>query len=81
MKLTFSVEAEKEFDRLAQNDPTVFDLVVDDLQFLDRLGIEGVPLGTMFGQWIRLSGPTGRVSYWITPIDGDLWLIESFEVD
>ncbi len=81
MDFALSEDAETTLDRFEHGDPTAYELVIDDLELLNALGIDAVSLGTMFGQWVRITGPTGRVSYWLTPIDNDRWLIESIDVE
>lgn len=81
MEFVLSVEAETHLDVLQHNDPTNFELVATDLELLVQMGIDGFSLGAMFGQWVRMTGPTGRVTYWVMADDSDRWLIESIDVD
>jgi hypothetical protein len=78
--LRLSTKAEERLDELEQSDQNAFDLVQDDLQLLEYFGMDSVELGAMFGQWARATGPTGRVTYWITPYGDDDWLIESIDI-
>jgi hypothetical protein len=81
MEFVLSTEAENTLDVLEHGDPTNFELVVTDLEMLAQLGIDGISLGAMFGGWARMTGPTGRVAYWVMADDQDRWLIESIDVD
>lgn len=80
MKFVLSPDAERELERLEQQDVMLFHTVVDDLTFLESDGVDCADFGAMFGQWVYLAGPTGRVSYWISPYGDDYWLIESIDV-
>jgi hypothetical protein len=80
MNLQISAEAESQLDYLDQSEPDVFELVTRDLDVLSVLGVAGFDVGSMLGQWASITGPTGRVTYWITPISDDDWLIETIDV-
>lgn len=80
VRFLLSTEAEGQLDHLEQTEPSAYDLLIDDLQLLDVLGAVSVDVGSIVGQWVWLTGPTGRVSYWVSPIGDDEWLIESIQV-
>jgi hypothetical protein len=80
VNLQISVEAESQLDSFEQSDPEMYELITNDLEMLSTLGVLGLDVGTMLGQWAWITGPTGRVTYWITPISDDDWLIETIDV-
>ena len=80
MRFVLSIDAEEELDRLEQGDPSSFELVLTDLQLLEALGAVSAEVGLIVGQWVWISGPSGRVSYWVAPVGDDNWLIESIQV-
>jgi hypothetical protein len=80
MRFLLSDGAEEQRDRLEQTEPSNFELLNTDLELLDLLGAESVEVGSIVGQWVWISGPTGRVSYWVSPIGDDEWLIETIQV-
>jgi hypothetical protein len=79
VKFVLSPDAEQPLEQIEQQDPLLFRSVLDDLTMLESDGIDGAEFGTMFGQWVYLTGPTGRVSYWMSPYGDDLWMIESID--
>lgn len=80
MRFLLSNDAEDQLDRLEQTEPSAFELLIDDLQLLDVLGASSLEIGSIVGQWVWITGPTGRVSYWVSPVGDDEWLIESVQV-
>jgi hypothetical protein len=80
VNFTLSVEVEQKLEQLELGDPISFELIIDDLELIDHLGFSAVEVGAMFGEWAWISGPTGRVSYWLSPDGEDQWLIESVDV-
>ena len=80
MPFFLSSVAEDTIARLDEEDPAGLGLVLEDLELLDLLGVDAADVGTMLGEWAWVTGPTGRVSYWITPSGADGWLIEGIEV-
>ena len=80
MRFLLSNEAEDQLDRLERTEPTNFELLIADLQLLDLLGAGSLEVGSIVGQWVWITGPTGRVSYWVSPIGDDEWLIETIQV-
>jgi hypothetical protein len=80
VRFVLSNEAEEQLDRLEQTDPGSFEVLIDDLQLLDVLGAVSLEVGSIVGQWVWITGPSGRVSYWISPIGDDEWLIETIQV-
>jgi hypothetical protein len=80
VKFVLSPDAEQELEQIEQHDPLLFHAVLDDLTMLEAEGIDVGEFGSMFGQWVYLTGPTGRVSYWISPYGDDNWIIESVDV-
>ncbi len=47
---------------------------------LESDGIDSAEIGVMFAQWVYLTGPTGRASYWMAPYGDDYWIVESIDV-
>jgi hypothetical protein len=80
MRFLLSNEAEDQRDRLEQTEPTNFELLMNDLELIGMLGVGSVEVGSIVGQWVWILGPTGRVSYWVSPIGDDEWLIETIQV-
>jgi hypothetical protein len=80
VKFVLSPDAEQELEQLELQDQLLFHSVLDDLTMLESDGIDGAEFGTMFGQWVYLTGPTARASYWISPYGDDHWIIESIDV-
>jgi hypothetical protein len=80
MRFLLSNEAEEQLDLVEQTEPSNFELLVADLQLLDLPGAGTLEVGLIVGQWVWISGPTGRVSYWVSPIGDDEWLIETIQV-
>jgi hypothetical protein len=80
MKFLLSTEAENQRDLLEQTEPSAFELLTDDLDLLELLGASSLEIGSIVGQWVLITGPTGRVSYWVSPIGDDEWLIETIQV-
>lgn len=80
MPFFLSSVAEDTIARLEHDDPVGLDLVLEDLELLDLLGVAVADVAAMLGEWAWVTGPTGRVAYWITTSGEDGWLIESIEV-
>ena len=80
MRFELSIDAEQDLDRMEQSDPIAFDLVLTDLEMIAALGATALELGAMLGQWVWVGGPSGRVSYWIAPVENDRWIIETIAV-
>jgi hypothetical protein len=80
VRFLLSAEAEDQLDHIEQSDSEAFALLVDDLQLLDVLGAIAVEVGSIVGQWVWITGPTGRVSYWVSPFGDDEWLIENIQI-
>ena len=80
VKFVLSPAAEHELEQIEQRDPLVFQSLVDDLTMLESDGIDSAEIGVMFGQWVYLTGPTGRASYWMAPYGDDYWIVESIDV-
>jgi hypothetical protein len=80
MNFLLSNEAEDQRDLLEQTEPSAFELLTDDLELLELLGASSLEIGSIVGQWVWITGPTGRVSYWVSPIGDDEWLIETIQV-
>jgi hypothetical protein len=80
MRFLLSDVAEEQRDRLEQTEPSNFELLINDLELIGMLGFGSVEVGSIVGQWVWISGPTGRVSYWVSPIGDDEWLIETIQV-
>jgi hypothetical protein len=81
VRLTISVEVEEYLEGLETTDPLRFEIALDDMRLLEEFGLVDAQLLAMFGQWMSLTGPTGRVSYWLSPSNDDLWSVESLTVD
>jgi hypothetical protein len=75
-----SAEVERQLENLETSDPLRFALVIDDLVMLELSGPADAAIHSMFAGWTYLTGPTGRVSYWLTPDDNDVWWVESIDV-
>jgi hypothetical protein len=79
VRFTISVEAERTLEALQLGDEANFELAQQDLMIIEQEGIESLQIDFIFGQWVGATGPTGRVSYLISPNDHDAWLVESID--
>jgi hypothetical protein len=81
IRFAFSAEAKEALDALGVSDPNDHEAVVDDLELIAALGENALDLADEFDSWIRLVGPTGRVSYWAYfDAHVQLWVVECFTV-
>lgn len=80
VQLVFTPEAEQVIERLEQQDPLTYQVAIDDIALLEAIGVDAADFGTMFAGQVYLLGPTGRVSYWVSPYSDHYWLIESIDV-
>jgi hypothetical protein len=81
IRFTFSAEAEEALDALVASNPNDHEPIVADLELVAVLGEQALDLADEFDSWVRLVGPTGRVSYWAY-FDAlvQLWIVEWFTV-
>jgi hypothetical protein len=81
MNWNLSERAEEVLGQLEADRPDMYELVLEDLHLLHLVDVEQLEVWSEVGTFQYLTGPSGRVRYWVGVMADDRCLIEDLEAD